>query len=144
MTDVARQDDDPVVRPGTPSFQCLADECGAMCCRNPYRVDLGEDEVARLSGEIDVAEVLDERASMVLMRQLDDSCVLLGDDLRCGAYEVRPNGCRDYPFRLDREAAGQGPRLLRDLACPGFVGPPMMESEYRKLVNQLDPASEQG
>ena len=142
MTDAARLDDDPVVRPGTPSFRCLADECGAMCCRSPYRVDLGEDEVSRLAGEVDVAEVLEERASVVLLRQVDDACVLLGDDLRCAAYEVRPNGCRDYPFRLEQED-GQSPTVLRDLACPGFVGPPMTLSEYRELLERLQPNSDQ-
>ena len=141
MSAGSRRDDDPVVRPGTPSFRCLADECGAMCCRNPYRVDLGEDEVARLAGEVDVAEVLDERASMVLMRQVGDACVLLGDDLRCGAYAVRPQGCRDYPFRLEVEDGA--PRVVRDLACPGFVGAPMSESEYGALVDSLSPRLEQ-
>ena len=137
MTEDARREIDPVVRPGTPSFRCLADECGAMCCRNPYRVDLGEDEVARLAGEVDVSEVLDERASMVLMLQPEgDACVLLGDDLRCGAYAVRPDGCRDYPFRLEAEV-GKPPRVVRDLACPGFVGAPMTESEYQELVDEL-------
>ena len=135
MTDSARLDPDPVVRPGTPEFRCLADECGAMCCRSPYRVDLGEDEVGRLAREVDVSVVLDERASMVLMHQVDDACVLLGDDLRCGAYEVRPNGCRDYPFRLDW-TEGE-PRVVRDLGCPGFVGPPMGEAEYEQLLDSL-------
>ena len=73
---------------------------------------------------------------MVLMRQVDDACVLLGDDLRCGAYEVRPNGCRDYPFRPE-VTEGQPPRVVRDLACPGFVGPPMSALEYQTLVEQL-------
>ena len=137
MTDDARQDDDPVVRPGTPSFRCIADECGAMCCRNPYRVDLGENEVIRLAREVDVSEVLDERASMVLMLQPEgDACALLGDDLLCSAYEVRPDGCRDYPFRLESEA-GQSPRVLRDLACPGFVGQPMTKAEYAALLSSL-------
>ncbi|MDE2966871.1 MAG: YkgJ family cysteine cluster protein [Chloroflexota bacterium] len=136
MTETVRRDDDPVVRPGTPSFQCLAEECGAMCCRNPYRVDLGEDEVNRLAGEVDVAEVLDERTSIVLMRQVDDACVLLGHDLRCNAYQVRPIGCRNYPFRLEVEDE-ETPRIVRDLACPGFVGPPMDESAYTMLVEQL-------
>jgi Fe-S-cluster containining protein len=136
MTESARWDDDPVVRAGTPAFRCLADKCGAMCCRNPYRVDLGEDEVSRLVGEVDVAELLDERASMVLMRQVGDACVLLGDDLRCGAYEVRPKGCSDYPFRLDLRE-GRPPQVTRDLACPGFVGPPMTDGEYRELLRQL-------
>jgi len=136
MTEGPRQDNDPVVRPGTPSFQCLAEVCSAMCCRNPYRVDLGEDEVTRLASRVDVWEVVEERAAMVLMRQADDSCVLLSDDLRCSAYEVRPKGCRDYPFRLEVEE-GRPPRVERDLACPGFVGPPMTESEYEALVASL-------
>ena len=136
MTDDARQDDDPVVRPGTPSFRCIADECGAMCCRNPYRVDLGEDEVNRLATRVDVWEVVEERAAMVLMKQSDDACVLLTDDLRCGEYEVRPKGCRDYPFRLEVEE-GRPPRVERDLACPGFIGPPMSEQEYQHLVASL-------
>ena len=136
MTDAARPDGDPVVRPGTPSFRCLADECDAMCCRSPYRVDLGEDEVNRLAGELDVSEALEERASMVLLLQIDGTCALLTDDRRCSAYEVRPTGCRAYPFRLERES-GRPPTVVRDLACPGFVGPPMSESEYRELVRQL-------
>ena len=87
MTEDARQDDDPVVRPGTPSFRCIADECGAMCCRNPYRVDLGEDEVARLATRVDVWEVVEERAAMILMRQDDDACVLL--TATCVAVSMR-------------------------------------------------------
>jgi len=142
MTSDARRDDDPVVRPGTPSFHCLADECGAMCCRNPYRVDLGEHEVSRLAAVVDVAMALDERASMVLMRQQDDACVLLGDDLRCTAYQARPNGCRDYPFRLVMED-GESLEVIRDLACPGFVGAPMSEADYEALIDQLLPRSEQ-
>ena len=136
MADPSEADPTSVVGPGTPSFRCLADECGALCCRSPYRVDLGEDEVTRLAAEMDVAEVLDERASLVLLRQVDDACVLLGDDLRCRTYEVRPRGCRHYPFRLESDPVG-ALRIVRDLACPGFVGPPMTESEYRELGRSL-------
>ncbi len=113
-----------------------------MCCRNPYRVDLGEDEVARLAREVDVSTVLDERASMVLMRQVGDACVLLTEDRRCAGYAVRPNGCRDYPFRVVSEPGGD-PTLVRDLACPGFVGPPLSESEYEELLRLLLPMSKQ-
>ena len=128
--------EDPVVRPGTPSFNCLAEKCGAMCCRNPYRVDLGEDEAVRLAdGGVDLGWALDERASMVLMRQEEDACVLLEDDLRCSAYDVRPRGCRDYPFRL--EVAAGVERVVRDLACPGFVGSGMTAGEYADLVMRL-------
>ncbi len=130
------ESDERVVRVGTAAFRCLADECGAMCCRNPYRVDLGEDEVARLASVVAIDEVLDERASMALMRQIDDRCVLLSDDLRCAEYQARPNGCRSYPFRLE-QSPGETTIVLRDLACPGFVGPPMDESQYRDLVEQL-------
>ena len=136
MSEDIRREDDPVVGPGTPAFRCLAEQCGAMCCRNPYRVDLGEIEVDRLAGAGNVLDLFDERAAMVLMRQVDDACVLLGDDLRCGAYDVRPNGCRNYPFRLEIED-GQVLRVMRDLACPGFVGPPITESAYQNLVREL-------
>ena len=73
---------------------------------------------------------------MVLLRQQNDACALLTDDLRCGAYEVRPNGCRDYPFRLELQD-GQPPRVVRDLTCPGFVGPPMSELEFQDLLDSL-------
>ncbi len=137
MTPDARRDDDPVVRPGTPSFRCLADQCGAMCCRNPYRVDLGEAEVERLARAVDVADLLDERTAMVLLRQPDgDACALLGADLRCNAYEARPNGCRDYPFRRQTAPSGE-PQIIRDLACPGFVGEPLSEADYDELLKQL-------
>ena len=107
-----------------------------MCCHNPYRVDLGEEEISRLAAEVDVSDILDERVSMVLIHQVDDACVLLGGDLRCGAYEARPNGCRVYPFRLEQND-GLPPKIVRDLACPGFVGPPMNESEYQELFANL-------
>ena len=131
MTPLEQSDEDAVVRPGTPKFQCLADECGAMCCRNPYRVDVGEAEVARMAGEVDVAEVLEERAAITLLRQESDACVLL-EDLRCTAYDVRPRGCRDYPFRLEGDGS-----VVRDLACPGFVRAPMSEGEFAELVAAL-------
>lgn len=106
-----------------------------MCCRNPYRVDLGEDEVARLASERDIAPLLDERASMTLLVQEADACILL-EDRRCSAYGLRPNGCRLYPYRLDLEDDGP-PNIVRDLACPGFIGPPLSESEYALLLNEL-------
>ncbi len=107
-----------------------------MCCRNPYRVDLGESELARLAGEVNVADLIDERAAMLLLRQIDDACALLSDDLRCRAYDARPNGCRSYPFRLAPDADGQT-QVVRDPACPGFVGPPLTESEYDALRHSL-------
>ena len=127
--------DDPIVRPGTAGFQCIAQECGALCCRNPYRVDLDESEAARLSQVISLADVIDERTSMTLLKQASDACVLLSDDLRCTVYDARPHGCRDYPFRLQEEDGGT--IVVRDLACPGFIGPPMSELEYQQLLVQL-------
>ena len=106
-----------------------------MCCRNPYRVDLGEDEVARLSQVISIADVIDERSSMTLLKQASDTCLLLADDQRCTVYEARPNGCRDYPFRLQAEDGETV--VVRDLACPGFIGPPMSELDYHGLLAQL-------
>ena len=49
-------------------------------------------------------------------------CFFLGSDGACSVYEVRPEGCRIYPFVVDEDA-----RLTRDEDCPyraEFAAPP--------------------
>lgn len=145
-----------LVLPGTPSFLCLADQCGALCCRAPYRVDVDDAEASRL---LPVTEI-EEHGAIALLSQNDDgACALLTPDQRCGAYGLRPRGCVQYPYLLqfetqqgagdtlpleDRSAAvaswaGGGerdpaPLLMRDPACPGFVGPPLSDAEWAALL----------
>ena len=127
-----------LVAPGTPAFRCIADECDALCCRAPYRVDVSEAEILRLT-EAGTADSVEERASLALLRQDEcGACVLL-ENLRCSAYAARPDGCRQYPFMLHMvsDAEGELPLLLRDPACPGFIGEPLSESEWSELAHSI-------
>ncbi len=127
-----------LVLPGTPAFTCIADECGALCCRAPYRVDVSEEEILRLT-EAGAADSVEERASLALLRQdAEGTCALL-QGLRCSAYEARPDGCRQYPFMLHTvsDAEGELPLLLRDPACPGFIGEPLSQTDWNELVDSI-------
>lgn len=121
-----------LVLPGDASFVCLADECGALCCRAPYRVDLDAAEAARL---IPLTEIEERGAVALLAQDAEGACGLLTAELRCGAYEARPRGCRQYPYMLHFE--GAMPLLMRDPACPGFVGPPLSPAEWGALVYSI-------
>lgn len=145
-----------LVLPGSPAFVCLADECGALCCRAPYRVDVDQRETARLIPITDI----EERGSLALLAQSDEgACLLLSPDLRCRAYDRRPRGCVQYPYLLhivdargndapnpasavETWAAGgiddhATPLLLRDPACPGFVGDPLTAQAWGALLRQI-------
>ena len=127
-----------IVAPGTPAFRCIAEECDALCCRAPYRVDVSEAEILRLT-EAGAGGAVEERASLALLRQdAVGGCELL-EGLRCSAYAARPDGCRQYPFMLHMTADAEGelPLLLRDTACPGFIGEPMTEADWRAEVERL-------
>lgn len=127
-----------LVAPGTPAFQCIADECDALCCRAPYRVDVSEAEILRLT-EAGAADSVEERASLALLRQDERGACALLENLRCSAYAARPDGCRQYPFMLHMvsDAEGELPLLLRDPACPGFIGEPMKPADWRAEVERL-------
>ena len=118
--------------PGTASFVCLADECGALCCRAPYRVDLDEVESARL---IPLAEIEEHGAVSLLAQDADGACGLLTEDLRCREYALRPRGCAQYPYLLHFE--GAAPLLMRDPACPGFVGAPLSLEQWGELLDGI-------
>ena len=127
-----------LVLPGTPAFTCIADECDALCCRAPYRVDVSEAEILRLT-EAGAADAVEERASLALLRQDGEGTCALLQGLRCSAYEARPDGCRQYPFmpHTVSDEEGELPLLLRDLACPGFIGEPLSEAAWDELVDSI-------
>ena len=137
-----------LVLPGAPSFVCLADECGALCCRAPYRVDVDEWEASRL---IAVTEIEEHGAVALLSQDDGGACRLLTPGLRCGSYELRPGGCVQYPYLLNFEGEGDAgaaveswsrgevgegavPLLMRDLACPGFVGEALSFAAWGELL----------
>jgi Fe-S-cluster containining protein len=79
-------------------LDCL--ECGA-CCKDNC-VELDEDDVARFEkgGRGDLARPPYARRKdgvLVLTLREDKRCRQLGDDNRCGIYELRPFSCSRFP-----------------------------------------------
>ncbi len=171
-----------LVAPGTPGFRCQPQTCDALCCRSPYLAGVSERDVSLLreGGEeplhfLDIdpgqlQELLGQGmrwSQFVTLRQEESRCVFLGEDLSCGAYERRPDGCALYPHRLvfvppggDRIATNVEsvdlldrsvrialgwepgeppyvPLVLRDLACPGFTEPPLSSAGYTALLERI-------
>lgn len=101
------------------TFRCTA--CGS-CCRNLRAAVTGLD-VARLALATgaapndlvawlgpDAVDMTGEPASFVelgagrrlmVLRQQDGACQLLGADNRCSAYAARPQDCRAFPFAFE-------------------------------------------
>ena len=122
-------------------FRCTA--CG-NCCRT-LRVAVTALDVLRLTratgqaatelvtwlapDQVDMAGEpqsfveLGEGRRLLVLRQVDGACVLLGKDERCSAYAARPRDCRAFPFDFDsapREGdAGVARRRLRLLPLQG-------------------------
>ncbi len=112
-----------VVTPET--FRCTA--CG-NCCRNLRVAVTGLDiaRLARTTGSApndlvawlapDTVDMTGEPASFVelregrrlmVLRQHDGACHLLGTDNQCTAYAARPRDCRAFPFDFE-SAPGRG------------------------------------
>lgn len=107
---------DSTLAPSPLAFRCTA--CG-NCCRR-LRVAVTARDVARLaeasalspselvawlppdavdmSGEPQSFVELSEGRRLMVLRQEDEACCLLGADNRCRAYPARPRDCRAYPF----------------------------------------------
>ncbi len=79
-------------------LDCL--ECAACCKDN--RVELDGDDVDRFerAGRRDLTRppyARRENGSIVLVLRRDKRCKHLGEDNRCGVYELRPSACRTFP-----------------------------------------------
>lgn len=83
-----------------------------MCCVDT-RMTLTEADVERLERAGAVEFYRQDRRGDLVLLNLEGRCVFL-DDGRCGAYDVRPEGCRLYPLVLD---IGRD-RVVRDELCP--------------------------
>jgi Fe-S-cluster containining protein len=142
--------------PGSASFVCQAELCQAHCCRS-FSVSLGDGEVARMAatGRQPITFLETEKGEPIslplaqpyLLARRHGQCALLGRDLRCTAYEGRPDACRRYPHEvvfagegglvrlepaeqraaLEATVAGRAGSplalLLGHRECPGFTGP---------------------
>jgi Fe-S-cluster containining protein len=75
-------------------------ECAACCKDN--RVELEDEDVARFerAGRDELAQppyARREDGTIVLVLRRDKRCKHLGDDKRCGIYEIRPVACSSFP-----------------------------------------------
>lgn len=116
-----------LVLPGSASFECQPNLCGAYCCRS-YSVNLGEAEVSRMAAssglppsrflETENGEPLAlPMAQPYLLRRENNRCALLGEDLRCSQYHGRPNACRLYPHFVVFIDAARGKPVYADMAA---------------------------
>ena len=85
-------------------FSCTG--CG-NCCKSHgeySHVYLREEEAKAIAEHLDMelgdfaAAHLQIQDGWLLLRQGDTQCPFLGEDARCGIYEVRPVQCRTWPF----------------------------------------------
>ncbi len=119
------------------TFRCTA--CG-NCCRN-LRVAVTGLDVARLTDATglapndlvawlapDAVDMTGEPGSFVeleagrrlmVLRQQDGACQLLGADNRCGASAARPQDCRAFPFDFDPAPSPDAARRLTLLPLDG-------------------------
>jgi Fe-S-cluster containining protein len=138
------------------SFRCTS--CG-NCCR-ALRVAITALDVRRLanasgrraqelvawlspdavdmSGEPESFVELSEGRRLMVLRQDDGACSLLGPDERCRVYAARPRDCRAFPFDFEPAVAepAAGARRLQllplagcDYADDGVNDPARLETE---------------
>lgn len=90
---------------------CRRHDCHECCLDT--RMTLTEADVARLeaAGFENFAQL--NAADDFELANRDGACVFLRNG-RCGVYDLRPEGCRYYPFIVD---LGSG-RVVRDVFCP--------------------------
>jgi Fe-S-cluster containining protein len=100
------------LRPATQpvGFECLREACGLCCSCFGGGVVVNGAEARALP----IHSVKVTRGGTVLRAESNGRCALLSANLSCTAYDVRPQGCREYPwYRVSGE-------LYFDSGCPGM------------------------
>lgn len=81
---------------------------------------------------------LDGGDGWLRLRNMEDHrCFFLSDGGRCRIHDVKPEGCRLYPFIYD-ESNGE---VFRDDFCPHrqeFEPPPAVAEKVKELVQRLE------
>jgi Fe-S-cluster containining protein len=87
------------------SFRCK--RCG-QCCRESGYVKLSEQDAEQIANflHMDVATFVQEqtrlmpdRSSLALLEREDGACVFLSDDGCCVLQNVKPQQCKDFPYK---------------------------------------------
>lgn len=87
---------------------CIAGKCG-LCCRV-----MGGDVIVSPNDFIRLPPEATERiGKVIVIKSSFGVCDQLSDN-KCGCYDIRPRGCREYPwYSIDGE-------LFFDRGCPGI------------------------
>ena len=102
---------DEVAMPPDPDNPCRRHDCH-LCCLNT-RMTLTESDVHRLEAAGHEGFARLNRSGDLELVNRDGACIFL-EDGACRVYQIRPEGCRFYPFVVD---LGSG-AVLRDDECP--------------------------
>jgi Fe-S-cluster containining protein len=116
----------PYIFPEPLHYSCNA--CG-KCCRS-FRVEVTPEFAAGLRGRVSnrhgFTDPFDVEADgRVFLRQVDDACVFLLPDEKCGihaelGYEAKPPSCRRFPFSLYRVPSG-ALHVRASFFCPTVI-----------------------
>lgn len=87
------------------TFTCW--QCGA-CCRVPGDVRIDEGETVAMARHLGLSLasftaqytcLRPDRRGLILREQADGACILLKADGDCAVQAVKPQQCRDFPYR---------------------------------------------
>ena len=90
-------------------LHCIGGECG-LCCK----VMGGDVVVTPEDASVIPSSVTERFGDVIVLKSLSGSCSQLVQN-KCDCYEVRPSGCREYPwYSIDDQ-------LYYDTGCPGML-----------------------
>ncbi len=99
-------------------FSKICRQC-RRCCQGEGRVYLNFEEARRISGFLqeDFSVFVEKFCTiaenrLTLKSKFNQDCIFLEDD-GCRIYPVRPQQCRDFPFKWQYEGAGRECLLIR-------------------------------
>jgi len=129
--------------PVTPDTRWKCRMCG-WCCRQNWRVNVTWKEYDRLKGELNIEQVVEDKASGMShpLFEIRDACVCLDVKTnRCKIHSKWPYACATFPFALDPsgdlqyskwcKGIGDGPvvrsvkmkkKILRERKRAGMLG----------------------
>lgn len=104
-------------------LSCIGGECG-LCCRV-----MGEEIVVTPSDLTRLPSDVTERAGRITVLRSDDGVCSQLIENKCSCYNVRPTGCREYPWYSING------NLFFDRGCPGIL----YDQDERPNVSNLTP-----